>query len=360
MTTWRVSSILADVWWSQADRSRSIIRNRLVLFLLLAFVGVAIGPRQSEAALPGKMYWTELGDGVHRANLDGSDSELLFSASSFAIALDPVGRKIYWNDGFAATEGIWRANLDGTGAEFVVGEDSVIIGIAVDAQAGKLYWTASSDIHRANLDGTSVEHLVNTTDLAGLIELDSSAGKMYWTRQGIVRASIFIQKANLDGSDVETFFSDPGDPVGLAVDTQGEKVYWTEFNERKVRRANSDSTNVEDLFTGESPSELYDVVLDRRRGTMYWVDSGAEEIWRSKLDGNAAEKVLSTGSMPRGIALDLPGVGGIAELPFAAGTAARASGSSGHSAGLLAIIGVVAAGALALGGAAWRARRRAA
>ena len=52
-------------------------------------------------------------------------------------------------------------------------------------------------------------------------------------------------------------------------------------------------------------------------------------------------------------------VGGIAELPAVAGTPLEAGGSSGPSANVVAgVAAAVAAGALALGGAAWYARRR--
>ena len=54
-----------------------------------------------------------------------------------------------------------------------------------------------------------------------------------------------------------------------------------------------------------------------------------------------------------------PPVGGIAELPEVAGTPLDATGASGSSAGLLAgVIAAVAAGAVALGGAAWYTRRQ--
>jgi hypothetical protein len=52
-------------------------------------------------------------------------------------------------------------------------------------------------------------------------------------------------------------------------------------------------------------------------------------------------------------------VGGIAELPDAAGMPLETPGSSGPSTGVLAgIAGAVTAGAVALSGAAWYARRR--
>ena len=54
-----------------------------------------------------------------------------------------------------------------------------------------------------------------------------------------------------------------------------------------------------------------------------------------------------------------PSVGGIAELPEVAGAPLETGGSSGGNAGVLAgVAGAVAAGAVAMGGAAWYARRR--
>ena len=55
----------------------------------------------------------------------------------------------------------------------------------------------------------------------------------------------------------------------------------------------------------------------------------------------------------------LIGIGGIAELPEVAAPPLEAPDSSGSSTGLIAgIVAAIAAGTLALGGAAWYARRR--
>ena len=59
------------------------------------------------------------------------------------------------------------------------------------------------------------------------------------------------------------------------------------------------------------------------------------------------------------ITIDCGPVGGIAELPEIAGTPLEAAGSSGSNTGLIAgIVAAIAAGSVALGGAAWYARRR--
>ena len=72
------------------------------------------------------------------------------------------------------------------------------------------------------------------------------------------------------------------------------------------------------------------------------------------LEGGTAGNLLVKGI----VGLEPVGVGGIAELPEVAGTPQEAPDASGPSAGLLAGIAGAAAGAVALGGAAWWARRR--
>ncbi len=82
-------------------------------------------------------------------------------------------------------------------------------------------------------------------------------------------------------------------------------------------------------------------------------------IWS---DGGTREHTIPTGKADRALIanfnIDNP-VGGIAELPEVAGVPLETDGSSGGNAGLLTgVAGAVAAGTLALGGAAWYGRRR--
>ena len=90
--------------------------------------------------------------------------------------------------------------------------------------------------------------------------------------------------------------------------------------------------------------------------TLFLKTVGTQEV---DLDGDTVPETVDVADT-----LDIncvpPGVGGIAELPEAAETPLEAVGSSGPSAGVLAgaVVGAVALGVLALGGAAWYARRR--
>ena len=150
-------------------------------------MGIALS--QSER----KLYWTDCSLGtISRASFDGSGPVLVSGlAGPRAIALDEAGGTMYWSE----TGAVRRANLDGQstvvstsfgqGIALVLPEGctgrrrrrrrtsteaawrrsspiSTRVGIAVDPDEGKLYWTEteSGKIQRANLDGSSVEDLV--------------------------------------------------------------------------------------------------------------------------------------------------------------------------------------------------------
>jgi hypothetical protein len=122
------------------------------------------------------MYWTNFSnDKIQRANLEIPSGETASTRTDIedlltgggapqGIALDVVGGKMYWIDGF--TGKIRRANLDGTGVEDLVTGLSLPIGIALDVASGKMYWTdiGTTKIQRANLDGTGVVDILTSTD----------------------------------------------------------------------------------------------------------------------------------------------------------------------------------------------------
>ncbi len=195
----------------------------------------------------GKMYWSSgvcrgcLCNGfpsIQRADLDGSDHEFLAGETSCAprgIALDPSAGKIYWTDWggcgmlFTIPPTLQRANLDGSDLEILIDTDVFDPeAIALDLSAGKMYWTelatwgdVPARIRRANLDGSEIEDLV-TYGLSKPkgIALDLAANKMYWTDSG----TDTIRRANLDGSGIETVVSATSagaSPTGIALDLTG-------------------------------------------------------------------------------------------------------------------------------------------
>ncbi len=174
----------------------------------------------------GRIYWHDGYDGtIRRAGLDGSNVEELINTRSetVALALDTVGGKIYWTD-FSSYK-ILRADLDGSRQEELVGHQMGLlspVGLALDLEARKMYWTNGYVIRRAGLDGAHLEDVIVVERRATIclppIALDVARGHIYWA---VTEDEIsVIRRANLDGSDVEDFVSIPFPswPCAIALD----------------------------------------------------------------------------------------------------------------------------------------------
>ncbi len=174
----------------------------------------------------------------------------------------------------------------------------------------KIYWTdvGHNKIRRSNLDGSNLEELVTTgLDAPGSIVVEPTLGKMFWTDWAA--ATAHIKQANLDGSDPEIIIEGLSGPYGISVDAFGGKIYWTEFSSNRIRRANLDGTNIEDLIT-TGLSHVNGITLDLAAQKMYWTDQGFPfgTIERANLDGSDRETLINTVLVaPMEIALDPAG-----------------------------------------------------
>ena len=142
---------------------------------------VSVGRRLPDGLVvdvaPGHIYWTNTGnpkanDGsIERADLDGSHRTTIVPVGGTftpkQLQLDNQHDKIYWSD--REGMGVMRSNLDGSDIETLVetghGETHRLdarnwcVGIALEIENGKLYWTQKGNdnagqgrIFRANLE----------------------------------------------------------------------------------------------------------------------------------------------------------------------------------------------------------------
>src|SRR4029079_6714056 len=201
----------------------------------------------------GHSYWTNMGnpsanDGsIERVNLDGSNRKTIVPAGATftpkQMKLDKEGSKIYWSD----REGmrVMRSNLDGSEIETLVdssegdarpGKDETkwCVGIAVDHDGGKIYWTQKGKdnagegrIFRANLNIPVGETAANRNDIEVLfdklpepidLDLDLSQGMIYWTDRGNAPTGNTVNRAHLDGNGQEIVVSDLMEGIGLSLD----------------------------------------------------------------------------------------------------------------------------------------------
>lgn len=211
----------------------------------------------------GKMYWSESFDvgmpKIRRANLDGSNPEIIIDFSGLiivpSIALDIPNQKIYWAANPTANAGdkparrgpgtIARANLDGSNAEVINATVVFPVGLAVGG--GKVYWYDDDTgwIERANLDGSAFEQILEQPlGEAVPLAVDALQGKIYWI------ADNYLRRANLDGTNAEDLLHGAGEAFDLTVDATQRKVYWfagLSQSNGVIRRANYDGSHLENL-----------------------------------------------------------------------------------------------------------------
>src|SRR4051794_17216615 len=143
-------------------KSHKSLRTRICP-VALTFLAIIAAPAQ-------ELYWT---DGnlfaIKRAPLTGGQATVVLDGRNYThLAYDPMARMLYHAVG-DPVPALYRCRPDGTQQELLLMLDThnYVRGMAVDAVAGKIYWSSSDGyvagngkIRRANLDGTGVEDLV--------------------------------------------------------------------------------------------------------------------------------------------------------------------------------------------------------
>jgi cysteine-rich repeat protein len=222
------------------------------------------------------------------------------------LDLDLVEGRIFWTlkHTFGGNGAIWRSDLDGDEPVEIVSGLNKPRGIAVDPVGRKIYWTddGSDLIQRAELDGTQVTNLISANNPIR-VEVDPIGGKIYWAETSPGK----FRRANLDGSNIELIWSsglNGGAGGGMALDLTANKIYWPFGATNSIWRMNLDGSNPEDLGVG--PVSLpYGLALDVAQQKLYWVDD-SEGNFRANADGSNVELSFESGAT-RGIALAIFG-----------------------------------------------------
>jgi|HubBroStandDraft_1064217.scaffolds.fasta_scaffold162906_2 hypothetical protein len=277
----------------------------------------------------GRLFFLRLSDGqVLSANPDGSDLKIIVSEGRRlpdGVVVDVAGGRIYWTNmgNPSANDGsIERCDLDGTNIVHIVPPGGTFTPkqLQLDKKNGKLYWSDREGMRivRASLDGSNVETLVDTSQGEGRpgkdkrkwcvgIALDVQRGKLYWTQKGsdkagqgrIFRANIEIPKAQTAANrqDLEVLFDNLPEPIDLDLDLGNRMMYWTDrgdpprgntVNRAPMDAAPEDRKDPEILIT--HLMEGIGLALDSKGGRMFLTDLGGS-VYSANLDGSN-EKIL--------------------------------------------------------------------
>jgi low density lipoprotein receptor-related protein 5/6 len=74
---------------------------------------------------------------------------------SYGLAVDPIGRKLFWTESVAKR--IRRASLDGSNIEDLITSGLLGSGaFALDLYSGKMYWADDDKLRRADINGSNI------------------------------------------------------------------------------------------------------------------------------------------------------------------------------------------------------------
>jgi hypothetical protein len=294
------------------------LKHSLLTTLLLALL---ISSSAAQARESSAVFYLDLSGQVMRANADGSNSKSVVvqnGGGPDGIAIDTSNGHLYWtnmgkvnqDDGF-----ILRADLNGGNVTTIVPAGGTFTPkqLKIDDKHRKLYWSDREGMRvmRANLDGSQIETLIVTGSsdadrkdqsrwCVG-IALDVERGKLYWTQKGgdnanqgtIKRANLEIPKGEdvAHRSDIEVLFTNLPEPIDLDLDLSKRQMYWTDRGDNTVSRAPMDAkpgfdankrTDRVILVTGLH--EAIGIALDLKRKRMFYT-SLTGEVGTAKLNG---------------------------------------------------------------------------
>ena len=269
---------------------------------------------------------------------DGSDQKVVVTAAGpipDGIVVDAEAGHIYWtnmgvpskNDG-----SIERADLDGKNRTTIISKGGTFTPkqLHLEKKSGKLYWCDREGMRvmRANLDGSKIETLVDSsggdarpgpdqTKWCVGITVDPERGKIYWTQKGptkagsgrIFRANIEIPKGETPAnrSDIEVLFDKLPEPIDLELDLENRVLYWTDRGDPP--RGNTVNRASMDAKPGEATPEILvthllegiGIALDFKGNRMFFTDL-AGDLYSAKLDGSEEKLLLGAQGNLTGIA----------------------------------------------------------
>jgi hypothetical protein len=291
-----------------------------------------LGTTTTVRATKARLFFLSASSGeVFSANPDGSDLKVIVSEGRRlpdGIVVDIAAGHLYWTNmgNPTANDGsIERSDLDGKNVIHIVSPGGTFTPkqLQLDEKNRKLYWCDREGmrIMRANLDGSNIETLIDTSEgdarpgkdikkwCVG-IALDVEAGKLYWTQKGsenagegrIFRANLEIPKEQTASArkDIELLYAGLPEPIDLELDLTNRTIYWTDRGDpprgNTVNRASMDPAQgngkKEPVIIFDHLMEGIGIALDLKGGRMFLTDLGGS-VYSASLDGSNKKTLLA-------------------------------------------------------------------
>ena len=287
------------------------------------------------------LYFLALRGGVVRTSMHGKQPTAIVPNEAAGVgpdgvAIDAARGHVYWTTmgKVSADDGsIMRSDLDGKNVKTIVAPGGTFTPkqLKLDTQNRKLYWSDREGMRvmRANFDGSQIETLVLTGNgdkdrqdqsrwCVG-IAIDLQGGKLYWTQKGGDNAGRgTIKRANLElpagataatRKDIEVLFSNLPEPIDLDIDFDTRLLYWTDRGDNTISRAPLDppakfdpAARTDREIVMRNVGEAIGIALDTRRDRLYYTSLGGV-LGAATLNGRHPRLLLTNQGALTGIAL---------------------------------------------------------
>ncbi len=228
--------------------------------------------------------------------------------SVLGMAVDTLNKRLFVVRGGAPgtdEQFITRSDLNGANQFDVVADRGTLIDVALDVNAGQMYWTnsAGGTIHRADMFGRNSTVLVSAQTNPWGLALDLSGDKMYWTELNGFR----VRRANVDGSGIETLFTGTTALRGLKINPATGHIYFAETATGTIWRMNLDGSNrvafIREPGTGAAQGQPRDIELDVANNWIYWTNQNLGTVVRARLSDGSNREVITTVATVVGLGL---------------------------------------------------------
>ncbi|KAE8391122.1 3-hydroxyacyl-CoA dehydrogenase [Aspergillus alliaceus] len=241
----------------------------------------------------GKLFWTNTGhlasvpDGsIMSARLDGRGAKTLICDGQLytpkQLVVEDNTQTLYFCDREGMS--VHRCGFYGQSHEILIkrGEPGTddrydmtrwCVGVAVDAKAGKIYWTQKGPgrgykgcIYRTNIETPLGQTAEARSDIETIFEglpepidlaLDVGEGMLYWTDRGELPRGCSLNRAYVGGGGYSETQEHPDilarhfdQPIGLKLDLKWKKIYVADLG-GSLYRLNLDGSGKETLIAGQ-------------------------------------------------------------------------------------------------------------
>lgn len=176
---------------------------------------------------------------------------------------------------------------------------------SVNAQ-DRIFWgVASMNISSAKFDGTDIRQSTTISGQTYDMETDFYKNVLYWGEGNS------IKKANTDGTNVQILYTGTGTIGGLALDLTNNKLYFNKYGLTNVplMRCNLDGTGLETIATSPvSRGNTYTLSISTTLNKIYWTEqtsgSSSNYVMRCGLDGSNIETLMTVSNFMPGLTID--------------------------------------------------------